>query len=269
MTAVQERPEVVTQEAALKLEGVTVQFGGLRALDAVSMQAFPGQVTGLIGPNGAGKSTALAVASGLQPPVKGEVFLEGARLTGRAPQAFAKARMARTFQSPQLVKDLDVRQHLVLAFRVRTGRNLLSDLKSAFGPRMTKDERERADLLLTALGLTDVAHLGPAELPLGTRRLVGVAQCVAMDPKVLLLDEPTAGLNQRETHRFAELVTTLSRERGIATVLVEHDIDLVLSISSLIFVLDFGKLIASGTPSEIRKNKAVQAAYIGSTEVGA
>ena len=269
MTAVQERPEAVTQEAALRLEGVTVQFGGVRALDDVSLQACPGEVTGLIGPNGAGKSTLLAVASGLQPPVTGEVFLEGSRLTGRAPQAFAKARMARTFQSPQLVKDLDVRQHLVLAFRVRTGRSLLSDLRSAFGPRMTKDERERAAPAARLARAQRRRPAGPAELPLGTRRLVGVAQCVAMDPKVLLLDEPTAGLNQRETDRFAQLVTTLSRERGIATVLVEHDIDLVLSISSRIFVLDFGKLIASGTPSEIRKDKAVQAAYIGSTEVGA
>ena len=269
MTAVQERRDLVTEEAALRLEGVTVQFGGVRALDDVSVAARAGEVTGLIGPNGAGKSTLLAVASGLQPPVSGEVFVEGARLTGRAPQAYAKARMSRTFQSPQLVKDLDVRQHLVLSFRVRTGRNLWADLKSAFGPKMTKDERERADLLLASLGLSDVAPLGPAELPLGTRRLVGVAQCVAMDPKVLLLDEPTAGLNKRETDRFASLVTNLSKERGIATVLVEHDIDLVLSISSRIFVLDFGKLIASGTPPEIRKDRAVQAAYIGSTEVGA
>jgi len=253
----------------LEVDDIVVRFGGVTAVDHASFVTEAGRITGLIGPNGAGKSTLLAVASGLQPPVTGDVFLEGARLTGRAPQAFAKARMARTFQSPQLVKDLDVRQHLVLAFRVRTGRNLLADLKSAFGPKMSKDERQRADSLLGTLGLSDVAHLGPAELPLGTRRLVGVAQCVAMDPKVLLLDEPTAGLNQRETDRFAGLVTTLSRERGIATVLVEHDIDLVLSISSRIFVLDFGKLIASGTPSEIRKDKAVQAAYIGSTEVGA
>lgn len=268
MTAVQERPGTPTQEAALRIEGVTVQFGGVRALDDVSVAALPGEVTGLIGPNGAGKSTLLAVASGLQAPVSGEVYLGGDRLTGRAPRAFAVARMARTFQSPQLVKDLDVRQHLVLAFRVRGGRSLWNDVKSAFGPRMTRDERERADRLLEVLGLAEVAHLGPGELPLGTRRLVGVAQCVAMDPKVLLLDEPTAGLNQRETERFAQLVRSLSAERGIATVLVEHDIDLVLSISARIFVIDFGKLIASGTPGEIRSNKAVQAAYIGSTEVG-
>jgi ABC-type branched-subunit amino acid transport system ATPase component len=269
MTEVQERLDAVSVAPALQLEGISVRFGGVHALTDVTMDARPGEVTGLIGPNGAGKSTMLAVASGLQVPVAGKVILEGNDLTGRSPQAFAKARMARTFQSPQLVKDLDVRQHLVLAFRVRTGRSLVRDFVSAFKPKISADEKERSDQLLESLGLSSVAHLGPADLPLGTRRLVGVAQCIAMDPKVLLLDEPTAGLNKGETDRFAELVTSISRDRGIATVLVEHDIDLVLSISTRIFVIEFGKLIASGSPAEIRINPAVQAAYLGTTEADA
>jgi len=267
MTAVAVPPETTTAEPILRLDDVSVRFGGVQALDSVSLAARPGEVTGLIGPNGAGKSTLLAVASGLQVPASGEVHLAGQRLTGKAPQAYALARMARTFQSPQLVKDLDVRQHLVLSMRIRGGRKLGKDLLSAFRPRISRDEMQRSDTLLELLGLSAVAGLGPAELPLGTRRLVEVAQCIANDPSVLLLDEPSAGLNGAETDAFASLITMLARDRGYAVVIVEHDIDLVMAISSRMYVLDFGRLIASGTPAEIRADHAVQAAYLGSTEV--
>jgi ABC-type branched-subunit amino acid transport system ATPase component len=273
MTAVDERSLPDRRRPApdadpyLRLDGVSVRFGGVQALDQVTLAARSGEVTGLIGPNGAGKSTLLAVASGLQVPASGTVHVAGTDLTGHRPQAFAKAEMARTFQSPQLVRDLDVRQHIVLAMRVRHGRNLGRDLASAFRPRISQDETARSDRLMETLGLTHVRHAGAMELPLGTRRLVDVAQCVAMDPRVLLLDEPTAGLDRRETEAFADLVSRFARDRNIAVVLVEHDVDLVLSLSSRIFVLDFGKLIASGAPEEIRTDPAVQAAYLGSTEV--
>jgi ABC-type branched-subunit amino acid transport system ATPase component len=131
---------------------------------------------------------------------------------------------------------------------------------------VTRDELQRANGLLETLGLADVAHRGPMELPLGMRRLVEVAQCLATDPRILLLDEPSAGLNRNETAAFAGLVARLAHERGIAVLLVEHDMDLVMEISERLFVLDFGKLIASGPTEQVRKDPRVQQAYLGVLE---
>ncbi len=252
-------------EVRLELSDISVNFGGVKALQNVSLQARAGQVTGLIGPNGAGKSTLLAVASGIQRPNSGTVRLEDQDVTGARPQVYAHARMARTFQAPQLVPDLDVRQHLVLALRSNDHKPG-SALKSAFGKRITTDEFQKTEQLLAELGLAEVAANGASELPLGTRRLVEVAQCLACDSRTLLLDEPTAGLSRAETAVFSDLVVRVCHDRNIAVVIVEHDIDLVLDISSRVFVLDFGQLIDEGDPGHIRSSKKVQAAYLGTME---
>jgi ABC-type branched-subunit amino acid transport system ATPase component len=251
--------------SVLSLRGITVRFGGVTALDDVSIDVPKGRISGLIGPNGAGKSTLLAVASGLQRVAAGEILLSGETVTGARPQRFARARMARTFQAPQLVRELDVRQHVVLALRLFRERSLKSRISGALRG-VSKDEVRRADALLTELGLIEVADRGPMELPLGLRRLVEVAQCIATDPRTLLLDEPSAGLNRAETDAFANLIARLSADRDIAVLLVEHDMDLVLRISERLFVLDFGKLIASGPTERVRTDPRVQQAYLGVLE---
>jgi branched-chain amino acid transport system ATP-binding protein len=251
-----------SSQLALSLRDITVRFGGVTALDDVSIDVPKGKVSGLIGPNGAGKSTLLAVASGLQRADHGEIILNGVTVTGARPQRFAWARMARTFQAPQLVREIDVRQHVLIALRLFRSVSLKSKVTATIAG-VTKGELARADGLLAELGLTEVANRGPMELPLGLRRLVEVAQCLATDPRILLLDEPSAGLNRSETQAFASLVARLSADRGIAVLLVEHDMDLVLEISEQLFVLDFGRLIASGPTAEVRADPRVQQAYLG------
>ncbi|MGW0593748.1 ABC transporter ATP-binding protein [Streptosporangium sp. NPDC002607] len=257
---------MTTARTTLECHGISVNFGGVKALDDVSIDACASRVTALIGPNGAGKSTTLAVASGLLRPNSGRVLMEGADLTGQPPQAFARKGMARTFQSPQLVKELTVRQHIVLAHRAADHRSRFWRDVLGLGRTDRAGETERADELLGELGLDAMADATPDALPMGTRRLVEVAQCLANEPRLLLLDEPSAGLNATETGVFADLVKRLCRERSIAVLLVEHDLELVLSISDKIFVLDFGKLIESGTPDEIKNSEAVQAAYLGTVQ---
>ena len=249
--------------ATLECRDISVSFGGVKALDTVSVTARAGRITALIGPNGAGKSTTLGVASGLLRPGSGQVLIEGDDLTGQPPQAFARKGMARTFQSPQLVVELTVRQHIVLAQRAADHRSRFWRDVLGLGRTDRAAELARAGELLGELGLDAMADATPDALPMGTRRLVEVAQCLANEPKLLLLDEPSAGLNAAETAVFADLVRRLCRERSIAVLLVEHDLELVLGISDDVFVLDFGRLIESGTPEEIKRSEAVQAAYLG------
>jgi branched-chain amino acid transport system ATP-binding protein len=246
----------------LALRGVTVCFGGLTALDKVSLEVPSATISGLIGPNGAGKSTLLAVASGLQPVTDGEVVLNGKVATGAAPATFARARIARTFQSPQLVQELDVRQHVLLGLCLFRSKSLAERCARVLQP-VSQKELDRADELLEDLGLSEVRRRGPMELPLGMRRLVEVAQCLATDPTVLLLDEPSAGLNRAESQAFASLIARQSAERGFAVLLVEHDMDLVLQLCEQLFVLEFGKLIASGPTETVRTDPRVQEAYLG------
>jgi branched-chain amino acid transport system ATP-binding protein len=261
-------PATPTGDTVLSLREITVRFGGVCALDGVSIDVPKGKISGLIGPNGAGKSTLLAVASGLQPVDTGRVILGGHDVTASRPQRFAHARMSRTFQAPQLVREIDVQQHILLGLRSFRSSGWKSKMDGLIRG-VTSSELDRAERLLAELGLTEVANRGPMELPLGLRRLVEVAQCIATDPRVLLLDEPSAGLNRTETRAFATLISRLSADRGIAVLLVEHDMDLVLEISEQLFVLDFGKLIASGATEDVRKDRRVQEAYLGTLKEAA
>jgi len=256
----------MTAQGTLECRGISVNFGGVQALTDVSIEVRAGRITALIGPNGAGKSTMLAVASGLLRPSAGRVLLDGTDLTGQPPQAFARKGMARTFQSPQLVKDLTVRQHVVLAHRSAGHRSRFWLDVLGLSQTDRAAELRLVDDLLDDLGLGAVADATPDALPMGTRRLVEVAQCLAKEPRILLLDEPSAGLNAAETGVFAQLVLRLCHERSIAVLLVEHDLELVLNISDEVYVLDFGKLIESGTPDQIKKSSAVKAAYLGTVE---
>jgi ABC-type branched-subunit amino acid transport system ATPase component len=251
----------------LSATGITVRFGGLTALSDVGLEVPTGTIVGLVGPNGAGKSTLFAVLSGLLRPAGGRVFMRGKDVTNASPQVRARLGLARTFQQPELFLGLTVREHVVLAHRVRYSRQRLwrdmLDPRSLLPPG--RDENERVDQLLELLDLTHVARASVGALPLGTSRLVEIARALATRPDVVLLDEPLSGLDIRESENLASVFRRVvaNQDHRVSLLMVEHDVATVLSLSSRIFVLDFGEIIASGTPGEIRNNAAVKSAYLG------
>jgi branched-chain amino acid transport system ATP-binding protein len=257
------------RSTVLEATGVTVRFGGLTALDCVSVRVQASSVVGLVGPNGAGKSTLFGVLSGLLRPSCGTVELAGSDVTRQSPHARARRGLARTFQQPELFAGLTVREHLVLSHRVRHNRNRL--WKDAFTGgslrRASPEENQRVDELLDLLALTGVAHDVADTLPLGTSRLVEVGRALATSPLVVLLDEPLAGLDAHEAQRLAAtLQLTVAREL-VALLLVEHDVGTVLKVSSHVYVLDFGVLIAEGPPDHVRSDPRVRAAYLGKDDI--
>jgi ABC-type branched-subunit amino acid transport system ATPase component len=251
--------------ARLACEGVTVRFGGLVAVNDVDLAVAPGKIVGLVGPNGAGKSTLFSVMSGLLRPTRGKVLLDGHDVTGTRPQVRAGMGLARTFQHPELFTGLTVREHLVIAYRVKHAkRRIWSDLFTMGSLHPAKaDEQETVDGLVELLGLGPVANRPALGLPLGWARLVELGRALTPSPTVLLLDEPSAGLDSSETEQFEETLRNAAGERGISVLLVEHDVELVMRMCSTIYVLDFGVLIASGGPEEVRANPQVRAAYLG------
>ena len=262
-------PDVaVAAPPLLEARGVTMRFGGLAALDDVSVQVPPGTILGVVGPNGAGKTTLFGVLSGLLQPTEGDVLMDGNVVTSRTPQYRARRGLLRTFQRVQLFAELSVREHFQLTYRSLHGRpSYLRDLVGLDSRSGDEAERARVDHLLESLGLVDVRHQPAAALPLGTARLVEVGRALAAGPKVVLLDEPSSGLDSRETEQLASVLLRARADEGVALVLVEHDLQLVLGLSDRVDVLDFGRLIASGTPAEVRADPKVQAAYIGTERV--
>ena len=233
--------------ASLEVNGVTVAFGGNRALDGVGLTAEPGRVTGLIGPNGAGKSTLFDVVCGLRRPSSGRVLLDGRDVTRMGPARRARHGLARTFQRLELFGRLSVRDNLLVA--------------AELGPERRRASQVAAELL-PRLSLTELAGAAADALPTGLGRLVEVGRALALRPKFLLLDEPAAGQDVEETERFAALLRALAAE-GTAVVLVEHDMSLVMGVCDEVYVLDLGKIISVGPPDVIRRDETVLAAYLG------
>ena len=257
-------------EPALSAHDITVRFGGLAALSAVSLEVQPGSIAGLVGPNGAGKSTLLAVLSGLLRPNGGRVHLHGEDVTRTSCRARARKGLARTFQQPELFLGLTVREHLVLAHRARVApTRLWSDMltpRSLFPP--SAEENERVEELLELLRLTRVEKAPVAALPLGILRLVEVGRALASEPSVLLLDEPLSGLDIKASENLLAVFRQIVDQPGrdVSLIMVEHDVAAVLSLSDVVFVLDFGERIAAGTPEAIRSDPAVRAAYLGDAD---
>jgi len=251
---------------ALAASGVTVRFGGLTALDAIDVEVAPGTTVGLVGPNGAGKTTLFNVMSGLLGPNEGTVRLAGRDVTRLSPVARARLGLARTYQRSELFSELTVRENLVLAYRARRRTHHLTLDLLGFGRHRDEQEDATVDGLLESLRLSEVAGRLADALPLGTGRLVEVGRALAAEPDVVLLDEPSAGLDERETDLLAEALRRARLGSTVAFLLVEHDVDLVLGLSDHVYVLDFGRCIAAGLPEEIRSDPAVRAAYLG-TEV--
>jgi ABC-type branched-subunit amino acid transport system ATPase component len=257
-------------EPALAAHDITVRFGGLAALSGVSLEVHPGSIAGLVGPNGAGKSTLLAVLSGLLRPNGGRVHLHGEDVTGTSCRARARKGLARTFQQPELFLGLTVREHLVLAHRARvTPTRLWADMlvpRSLFPA--AAEENERVEELLELLRLTRVEKAPVAALPLGILRLVEVGRALASEPSVLLLDEPLSGLDIKASENLLAVFRQIVDQPGrdVSLIMVEHDVGAVLSLSDVVFVLDFGERIAAGSPEAIRSDPVVRAAYLGDAD---
>ena len=242
----------MSARAALDVRAVTVRFGGNLALNAADLVAEAGTVTGLIGPNGAGKTTLFNVICGLQPPAAGRVSVDGRDVTKLPPYKRARAGLARTFQRLELFSLLSVRSNIQVAAR------------AAHARERSLDPSRLTDELLHRVGLHAIADVRADELPTGQARLVELARALATQPRVLLLDEPASGQDDRETEAFAELLHELADE-GLAVVLVEHDVHLVMRTCAVVHVLDFGQVLAVGTPDEIQHNELVLNAYLGAT----
>jgi branched-chain amino acid transport system ATP-binding protein len=238
---------------ALEVSEVSVNFGGTRALDEVSIAVEPGRVTGLIGPNGAGKTTLFNVVTGLLSPGRGRVVLHGQDVTELAPGRRARLGLARTFQRLELFTSLSVRDNIKVA----------GDIRNSWGRRHRIDISKETDRIVALTGLGDVAHRDVSDIPTGRARVVEVARALMTQPSVLLLDEPAAGQTERETEEFGHLLGRLADD-GLAICLVEHDMALVMRVSSDVHVLDYGKVLAVGNPEEVQNDPAVIAAYLGS-----
>jgi ABC-type branched-subunit amino acid transport system ATPase component len=271
-------PQAAVPHAAVPFAGegqlvaveITKAFSGLVALDRVDLAVMSGEIVGLIGPNGAGKTTFFNCVTGFTVPTRGRVSFDGRDVTGLAPARRAALGMARTFQHAQLFGHLSVRENLLLGRHLHYG---ASAWQAAVGlPRARRAERE-ADRhirdIAARTGLAPVLDATISDLPYGTQRMVEVARALATEPRMLLLDEPSAGMDSNESAYFGQMLRGIHEERGLAMLLIEHDVALVMAVCDRVYVLDFGRLIASGTPEEIRRNPAVQAAYFGSEVVGA
>jgi branched-chain amino acid transport system ATP-binding protein len=230
---------------------VEVRFGGLLALQGVDLEADGGRITGLIGPNGAGKTTLFNVITGLQTPTAGRVRIDDVDVTGRKTHQRARLRVARTFQRLEVFGSLTARENIRVAADARNGWSGEKD-----------DARASTEAILERVGLTSVADDAVDSMPTGLARLVELGRAMATKPRLLLLDEPGSGLDHDETEGLGNLLESLAAE-GMAILLVEHDVELVMRVCADIYVLDFGRLIARGGPAEIQADATVQAAYLG------
>lgn len=247
----------------LELRGITQIFGGVTALENVSFSINKDQITGVIGPNGAGKTTLFNIISGIYSQTAGTVYLEGQNVSGLPPERLAHRAMVRTFQNIELFGGMTVLENVMVGMHTKSFSGLLAcALKMPWSVREEKRIKEAALKWLDVTGIADLADVTAANLPFGKGRLLEIARALAVEPRIILMDEPAAGLNSQETVALAQLIKRI-RERGITVVLVEHDMELVMDICDRIVVLNLGKKLAEGTPREIQENHDVIAAYLG------
>jgi branched-chain amino acid transport system ATP-binding protein len=246
----------------LEAAGITKSFAGITALDRVSLDVGPQEIVGLIGPNGAGKTTFFNCLLGLLKPDSGRVSFAGRDLSSVPTHKRARLGIGRTFQRIELFVGMSPRQHFLVAERVRNGRGALwKDM--LFLGRPNADENARAAAMLELLGLEAVADRPVESLSLGVGRLVEIGRTLMTEPKLVLLDEPSSGLDRHETEALGIKLRAVQKEQGIAILLVEHDVDFVRGLVERVFVLDFGTLIASGPTSDVFADAVVRKAYLG------
>ncbi|MFE5771780.1 ABC transporter ATP-binding protein [Streptomyces sp. NPDC056485] len=245
--------------------GISVRFGGVKALTGVDLGVRAGEVCGLIGPNGAGKTTLFDVLSGIRRPDRGRMLLDGVDITRRSPVWRARHGMRRTFQRQQLFGRLSVAENLLVAQEWRGGGGgFAADLVgSPARRRRERERRERAERVLAACGIGSLGASYAGALPVGQARMAELARAVADPPRVLLLDEPASGLSAPERERLAAVVRRLAEEEGCAVLLVEHDVAFVMDLCTRVVVLDLGTVLAEGAPAAIRADPRVREAYLG------
>jgi ABC-type branched-subunit amino acid transport system ATPase component len=247
----------------LRLQGITKVFGGLIALEEVSFSVEDGTITGIIGPNGAGKTTLFNIVSGIYPQNSGNVYLGGKNISRFAPEKLARLGLVRTFQNVELFGQMTVLENVMVGLHTKSKSGILSCAFKLPGHiREEKYIRERSLQWLEFTGMVDSAEVKAGNLPFGQGRLLEIARALALEPRIILMDEPAAGLNSRETIGLAALIRRI-RESGVTVVLVEHDMDLVMDVCDAVVVLNLGRKLAEGTPREIQENTAVITAYLG------
>lgn len=252
----------------LDADGIVIRYGGVVAMDGAHLRVNEGEIVALIGPNGAGKTSMFNALAGVVRPSAGVIRFRGRDLAGYSPHERARLGMARTFQHVNLYGRLTVRENLILSHFTEGRGWLLSSLLS--GPMARADRRAahtRAEELIESIGLHHIADRPCADLPYGLQRLVSVARALAVTPRLLMLDEPSAGLGPGESQQLGTMVRRIRDDLGIPVLLIEHDMSLVMSISDHVYVLDFGIPLADGTPEDVRSNPDVIAAYLGDDAV--
>ena len=253
----------------LEVSGLTMDFGGLRAVDNVGLDIFEGEIVALIGPNGAGKTTFFNCVTGIYEPTAGDVKIHppgGAsrRINGMKPNRITALGMARTFQNIRLFPAMTVLENVMIGRHCRTSTSILDAiLGSRKAAREEKESVDKSYQLLKKVGLADVAAEFSRNLSYGAQRRLEIARAMATDPFLLLLDEPAAGMNPQETRELDELIVRIRNEDKLAVLLIEHDMKLVMNISDRIYVMEYGKEIAQGTPQQIKENPKVIEAYLG------
>lgn len=252
--------------ALLSIEGLGIGFGGIRAVNDVSFSVRPGEILSVIGPNGAGKTTLFNMISGVYRPDAGRVVLEGQDVTATEPHLLARRGLSRTFQNLQIFQSMTVLENAIAGYHLRESGSVLADLFALpASRRRARDAEAGARALLARVGLERAAEREAGNLSYGALKRLEIARALALDPKVLLLDEPAAGCNAVETEEIDRLIAEVAAS-GVAILLVEHDMKLVMKISSHIVVLDHGEKIAEGDPATVSRNPAVIAAYLGTEE---
>ncbi|MBV8622167.1 MAG: high-affinity branched-chain amino acid ABC transporter ATP-binding protein LivG [Herbaspirillum sp.] len=248
----------------LDVSSLSMRFGGLLAVDGVSLSVKEREVFAIIGPNGAGKTTVFNCISGFYQPTSGEIALDGVSIARQPSHQVAQQGLVRTFQNIRLFKSMTVVENLLVAQHQQVNTNLLWGLLKTPAYRRSEQEAlQRAAYWLDQLGLTALANREAGTLSYGLQRRVEIARCMITKPRLLLLDEPAAGLNPHEKQELAQLIDRLRREHGVAVLLIEHDMSLIMGISDRILVMEHGKPIVTGTPEQVRSDERVIKAYLG------
>ncbi|WP_457567483.1 ABC transporter ATP-binding protein [Desulfurobacterium sp.] len=256
-------------EPILDVRNLTMQFGGLKAVDNVSLQVYPEQIVALIGPNGAGKTTFFNCVTGIYKPTAGDIYLKTkdgrkVRINGMKPNKITELGLARTFQNIRLFPNMTALENVMVGRHCRTKSWILGAIFR--GPRTQREEEETIEKsyeLLKLVGLEKYVNELAKNLPYGAQRRLEIARALATEPSVLLLDEPAAGMNPKETAELMDLIYHIRDNEDVSILLIEHDMKLVMNISEVVYVMEYGKLLAKGTPEEIRQNPAVIKAYLG------
>jgi len=259
----------MASEPILEVNDLTMDFGGLRAIDSLELEIHQGEIVALIGPNGAGKTTFFNCLTGIYAPTKGEMLIrpenqKSRRLNGLKPNYVTAAGLARTFQNIRLFQNMTVLENVMIGRHCRTSAGIVGAIAKN---RSTRKEEDRivddSYAILEKIGLAEFVNEFAKNLPYGAQRRLEIARAMATEPFLLLLDEPAAGMNPLETRELDELIVRIRDQEGITILLIEHDMKLVMSLSDRIYVVDYGKKIAQGTPDDIKNNPAVIKAYLG------